>query len=281
MEPRIGFRNTKSVIFKGIIVFFAFLITLPLIIVLLYIIKQGIGQVNWNFLTHTPAPVGETGGGIINALVGSFVLVLVAGVVAIPVGMAAGIYLSENPRTKLAYYVGLCVDILQAVPSIVVGIVVYFWLVKPLHTFSALSGSMALALMMLPIVIRSTEQTLLLLPPSLKEAALSLGVPYHRVMLKVIVPCGFAGILSGITLSIARVIGETAPLLFTAFGSPFISASLTKPMESLPHVIFTYATSPYDDWHDLAWGASFILLLFVLTLNIVTKVLTRKWKIQL
>ena len=258
MEPRIGTRNVKSQIFKGIIVFFAFVIALPLIIILIYIIKQGIGQVNWTFLTHTPAPVGETGGGIINALVGTFILVLVAAVVAIPVGMAAGIYLSENPRTKLAYYTGLCVDILQAIPSIEVGIVIYFWLVKPLHTFSALSGSMALALMMLPIVIRSTEQTLLLLPPSLKEAALSLGVPYHRVILKVIVPCGFAGILSGITLSIARVIGETAPLLFTAFGSPFISASLIKPMESLPHVIFTYATSPYDDWHDLAWGASFI-----------------------
>jgi len=281
MEPRIGTRNAKSMFFKGIIVFFAFLIALPLIIVLLYIVKQGITQVNWTFLTHTPAPVGEKGGGILNALLGSFILVMVAAVVAIPVGIAAGIYLSENPNTKLSYWAGLCVDILQAIPSIVVGIVVYFWLVKPLHTFSALSGSAALCLMMLPIVIRSTEQTLLLLPPSLKEAALSLGVPYHRVMLKVIIPCGFAGILSGITLSIARVIGETAPLLFTAFGSPFISASLTKPMESLPHVIFTYATSPYDDWHDLAWGASFILLVFVLTLNIVTKLLTRKWKIQL
>jgi len=184
-------------------------------------------------------------------------MVIMAAIVAIPVGMAAGIYLSENPRTKLAYYSGLCVDILQGVPSIVVGIVVYFWIVKPLGTFSAISGSIALAIMMLPIVIRSTEQTLKLLPDSLKEAALSLGVPYHRVILKVVVPCGFAGILSGITLSIARVIGETAPLLFTAFGNP------------------------YDDWHNLAWGASFILLMFVLVLNIVTKLLTRRWKIQL
>ncbi len=281
MEAKIGFRNVKSLIFKGIIIFFAFLITLPLIIILLYIIKQGAGQVNWHFLTHVPAPVGEKGGGIINALVGSALMVVMSSVIAIPIGMMAGIYLSENPRTKLAYYVGLCVDILQGVPSIVVGIVAYFWLVKPLGTFSALSGSIALAIMMLPIVIRATEQTLLMLPPSLKEAALSLGVPYHRVILKVIVPCGFAGILSGITLSIARVIGETAPLLFTAFGSPFLSAALGKPMESLPHLIFTYATSPYDDWHDLAWGASFILLVFVLTLNIITKVMTRKWKVQL
>jgi len=281
MEAKIGFRNVKSMIFKSIIIFFAFVITVPLIIILAYIIKQGIFQVNWHFLTNVPAPVGETGGGIANALLGSFIMVMVAAVIAIPVGMMAGIYLSENPRTKLAYYSGLCVDILQGVPSIVVGIVVYFWIVKPLGTFSALSGSLALAIMMLPIVIRSTEQTLRLLPDSLKEAALSLGVPYHRVILKVIVPCGFAGILSGITLSIARIIGETAPLLFTAFGNPYLSVSLTKPMESLPHLIFTYATSPYDDWHNLAWGASFILLMFVLILNIVTKLLTRKWKIQL
>jgi len=281
MEAKIGARNVKSVIFKGLVVFFAFIIVVPLVVILLYIAKQGATQVNWHFLTHVPAPVGEKGGGISNAFVGSFIMVMLASIVAVPVGMMAGIYLSENPRTKLAYYAGLCVDILQGVPSIVVGIVVYFWIVKPLGTFSAIAGSIALAIMMLPIIIRSTEQTLKLLPDSLKEAALSLGVPYHRVILKVIVPCGFAGILSGITLSIARIIGETAPLLFTALGNSFFSTSLTKPMESLPHVIFTYATSPYDDWHDLAWGASFILLLFVLTLNIVTKVITRKWKIQL
>jgi len=281
MDQRIGIRNTKSVLFKGLIIFFAFVITIPLIIVLLYIIKQGITQVNWHFLTHVPAPPGEKGGGIANALMGSLIMVVMASIVAVPIGMLAGIYLSENPRTKLAYYSGLCVDILQGVPSIVVGIVMYFWLVKPFGGFSAIAGSVALAIMMLPIIIRSTEQTLKLLPDSLKEAALSLGVPYHRVILKVLVPCGFAGILSGITLSIARIIGETAPLLFTALGNNYFSTNITGQMESLPHVIFTYATSPYDDWHDLAWGASFILLLFVLTLNIVTKLLTRKWKIQL
>ncbi len=281
MEPKLGIRNVKSMIFKGVIIFFAFLITVPLIIVLLYIIKQGITQVNWSFLTHVPAPTGEKGGGIANALLGSFIMVMMASVVAVPVGILAGIYLSENPGTKLAYYSGLCVDILQGVPSIVVGIVVYFWVVKPLGGFSAIAGSIALAIMMLPIIIRSTEQTLKLLPDSLKEAALSLGVPYHRVIIKVIIPCGFAGILSGITLSIARIIGETAPLLFTALGNNFLTMKITGPMDSLPHVIFSYATSPYDDWHDLAWGASFILLMFVLTLNIVTKLLTRKWKIQL
>jgi phosphate transport system permease protein len=280
MDARIGIRNTKSILFKSFIIFLAFVVTLPLIIVLLYIIKQGVMQVNWHFLTHVPAPEGEKGGGIVNALVGSVLIVGMSSIVAIPVGILAGIYLSENPGTKLAYYSGLCVDILQGVPSIVMGIVVYFWIVKPFG-FSAISGSIALAIMMLPIVIRSTEQTLLLLPPSLKEAALSLGVPYHRVILKVIVPCGFAGILSGIILSIARIIGETAPLLFTALGSNFLTTKVTGAMESLPHLIFTYATSPYDDQHDLAWGASFILLMFVLILNIFTKLITRKWKIQL
>jgi len=281
MDARIGIRNTKSTLFKGLIIFLAFLITLPLIVVLLYIIKQGVTQVNWHFLTHVPTPVGEPGGGIANALVGSLLMVGMASIVAIPVGILAGIYLSENPHTKLAYWSGLCVDVLQGVPSIVIGIVVYLWIVKPLGTFSAIAGSCALAIMMLPIVIRSTEQTLRLLPPSLKEAALSLGVPYHRVIIKVIVPCGFAGILSGIMLSVARIIGETAPLLFTALGNSYLSYAVTKPMESLPHVIYTYATSPYDDWHNLAWGASFILLMFVLILNITTKLITRKWNIQL
>lgn len=281
MNARLGIRNTKSTIFKAIILVLAFLITIPLIAILLYIIKQGIGQVNWHFLTHVPAPVGETGGGISNALVGSILIVAMSSVIAIPIGILAGIYLSENRSTKLAYYAGLCVDILQGIPSIVVGIVVYFWVVKPAGTFSAISGSVALAIMMLPIVIRATEETLKLLPPSLKEAALALGVPYHRVILKVIIPCGFSGILSGIMLSIARIIGETAPLLFTAFGSPFLSYSVTKPMQSLPLLIFNYATSPYDEWHNLAWGASFILLLFVLLLNITTKLITRRWKVQL
>lgn len=281
MNARIGVRNTKSILFKAAVIFFAFVVTIPLILILIYIIRQGIVHVNWNFLTKIPAPVGEMGGGIANALLGSIVVVAASSVIAIPIGMLAGIYLSENPGTRLAYYSGLCVDILQGVPSIVIGIVVYFLVVKPMATFSAISGSLALAIMMLPIVIRATEQTLNLLPASLKEAALSLGVPYHRVVMKVLVPCGFSGILSGIILAIARIIGETAPLIFTAFGNPYLSSSLVKPIETLPHLIYTYATSPYDEWINLAWGASFILLVFVLLLNIVTKLITRKWNIQL
>ena len=290
MDTRIKLRNTKSILFQSVVVFFAFIVAIPLIIVLLYIIKQGVTHVNWHFLTSIPKPVGEAGGGISNALVGSLIIVGMASIAAIPLGILAGIYLSENANTKLAYYCGLCVDILQGVPSIVVGIVIYYWAVKSfqigslkitLPGYSAISGSIALAIMMLPIVIRSTEQTLRLLPDSLKEAALSLGVPYHRVILKVIVPCGFAGILSGIMLSIARIVGETAPLLFTAFGNNNLSTDIMKPMESLPHLIFNYAISPYEDWHDLAWGASFLLLLFVLLINIITKQITKKWKVQL
>ena len=170
---------------------------------------------------------------------------------------------------------------LQGVPSIVIGIVVYFWVVKPMGTFSAFSGSIALAIMMLPIMIRSTEETLKMIPDTLKEAGLALGLPYHKVILRIILPCGMSGILSGILLSIARIAGETAPLLFTAFGNPYLNTNMSKPMQSLPLLIFNYATSPYDEWHDLAWGAALILLSTVLLLNIITKLTTRRWKVQL
>ena len=224
--------------------------------------------------------MGEAGGGIANAMVGSLLIVFVAALIAVPFGILGGIYLSEHKNSRLAGWSRLAVDVLQGTPSIVIGIVIYFWVVKPSGGFSAISGSIALAIIMLPIVVRSTEETLNLLPSSLKEAGLALGMPYHKVILRLVVPCGFSGILSGVMLSIARIAGETAPLLFTAFGSPFISTHLLKPMQSLPLLIFNYSTSPYEEWHDLAWGASLILLMWVLLLNITTKLITRKWKIQ-
>lgn len=275
------FRLWKSRTFEGLIILFAFLITLPLFAIIYYVVKTGITQINWNFLTNIPQPVGELGGGIGNALLGSLLIVLVATVIAVPPGVLCGIYLSENSNSKISYWSRLAVDILQGTPSIVIGIVIYFWIVKPRGGFSALSGSIALAIMMLPIIIRSTEENLKLLPSSLKEAGLALGLPYQKVIMRIIIPCGFSGILSGIMLAIARVAGETAPLLFTAFGNPYLSANLLKPMQSLPLLIFNYATSPYDEWHDLAWGASTILLIWVLVLNISTKLITRKWKVQL
>jgi len=277
----VKYRIGKSYGFQILTIILAFACVIPLIAILIFIIRAGITKINWHFLVNIPKPVGEAGGGIANALLGSIIIIAVASIIAVPIGILAGIYLSENRKSRLAYWCRLCVDILQGVPSIVIGIVAYFWLVKPLGGFSALSGSVALAIMMLPIVVRSTEETLKLLPDTLKEAAFALGMPFHRVIFKVIVPVGISGILSGVMLSIARITGETAPLLFTAFGNPYLSANLTKPMQSLPLLIFNYATSPYNDWHDLAWGASLILLLWVLFLNIFTKLITRKWKVQL
>jgi len=277
----IKYRISKSTGFQVLTVVLAFACVVPLIFILVYILKAGLTKINWHFLTNLPKPVGEAGGGIANALLGSIIIITVASVIAIPFGILCGIYLSENKKSRLAYWSGLCIDVLQGVPSIVIGIVAYFWLVKPLGGFSAISGSVALAIMMLPTIVRSTEETLKLLPDTIREAAFALGMPFHRVILKVIVPCGISGILSGVMLSVARIAGETAPLLFTAFGNPYLSTNILKPMQSLPLLIFNYATSPYNDWHDLAWGASCILLIWVLLLNIITKLMTRKWKVQL
>ena len=274
-------RIVKSKVIQIIISALAFIITLPLLFIIYYIFKRGITRVNWTFLTHIPKPVGETCGGIVNALVGSIIIVLVAAVIAIPFGIMGGIYLSENRTSRLSYWCRLTVDVLQGIPSIVIGIVVYFWIVKNFGTFSALSGSIALAIMMLPILTRSTEETLKLIPSTLKEAGLALGLPYHKVILRILVPCGISGILSGIMLSIARIAGETAPLLFTAFGNPFLTTNILRPMHSLPLLILNYAMSPYDEWHELAWGAALLLLITVLMLNIITKISTRKWNVQL
>lgn len=281
VQNRIRLRIFISRTFEVITTIFAFLITLPLIAIIYYVLKTGLSKINLSFFSNVPKPVGELGGGIANALIGSIFLVFTAAIIAVPVGILCGIYLSENKKSKVAYWSRLAVDIMQGVPSIVIGIVVYFWLVKPLGTFSALSGSAALAIIMLPVIIRSTEETLKLIPSTIHEAGYALGLPYHKIIMKVVLPCGFSGILSGVLLSVARVAGETAPLLFTAFGNPYIATNLLKPMQSLPLLIFNYATSPYDEWHDLAWGASTILLLWVLILNISTKLITNKWKVQL
>jgi phosphate transport system permease protein len=280
MKQNIKYRIGKSKFFKFMVILLATLCTVPLFVILIYILKEGITKINWHFLVNLPKPVGESGGGIANALVGSLLIVFFAALIAIPIGIMGGIYLSENKKSWLANWTRLAVDVLQGTPSIVVGIVIYFWIVKPLSTFSALSGSVALAIMMLPIVVRSTEETLKLLPDSLKEAGLALGLPYQRVILRILLPCGFSGVISGAILAVARIAGETAPLLFTAFGNPYFSTNILKPMQSLPLLIFNYATSPYDDWHNLAWGAALILLIWVLLLNIITKITTRRWKVQ-
>ena len=281
MDKRLSYRITKSKGMNWLIVLFSAACVLPLIFVLGYIIKEGIGAINWSFFVNIPKPVGEIGGGIANALIGTAIIISVATIIAVPIGILCGIYLSEYKKSKLAYWTSVCVDVLQGIPSIVIGIVGYLWLVIPFGSHTALSGSIVLAIMMLPIIIHSTEETLKLLPDSLREAAYALGIPFHRVILKVVVLCGFSGIISGVMLSVARVAGETAPLLFTAFGNSYINTNLLKPMQTLPLLIFNYATSPYEDWQTLAWSASLILLILVLSLNLLTKIMTRRWKVQL
>ncbi len=253
---------------------------LPMFFILFFITSKGISVINWRFLTQLPKPVGEMGGGVSNAVIGTLMLIGIATAFSVPIGILAGIYLSENRKGKLASLTRLCVETLQGIPSIVIGIITYIWLVVSMGSFSALSGGVALGLMMLPVIITATEETLKLIPESLREASLALGVSYPRTILKVILPAGVSGIMTGILLSIARVAGETAPLLFTAFGSPFMNLNVMKPINSLPLMIFNYATSPYPEWHTLAWGASFILIALVLGLNLFTKVVTRRWKVQ-
>jgi phosphate transport system permease protein len=279
-EPSIKRRILYDKLFKKIIVLFTFCSILPMLFILFFITSKGISVINWRFLTHLPKPVGEMGGGISNAIIGTLILIGIATAFSVPTGILAGIFLSENRMGRLASLTRLCVETLQGIPSIVIGIIAYVWLVLSMGSFSALSGGVALGLMMLPVIITATEETLKLIPESLREASLALGVSYPRTILKVILPAGVSGILTGILLSIARVAGETAPLLFTAFGNPFMNLNILKPINSLPLMIFNYATSPYPEWHTLAWGASFILIVLVLGLNLFTKVVTKRWKVQ-
>jgi phosphate transport system permease protein len=274
-------RIIKDKIFLSLVIVLSFLSISPMLFILFYIAKNGISSINWQFLTQMPRPVGEAGGGVFNAIIGTLILIIVSSALSVPIGMTAGIYLSEKRQGKLAQVVKLCVEVLQGTPSIVIGIIAYTWIVLPLRTFSAFSGGIALGMMMIPVIIKSTEETLKLIPYHLKEASLALGVPYHRTILRVILPAGISGILTGILLGIARITGETAPLLFTSFGSPFLNTNLFKPTESLPHIIFYYATSPYPQLHSFAWGAAFILVVLVLSFNLIARGVARKWKVQL
>ena len=267
-------------LFKVIIVLLSFACIFPMFFILFFITSKGISVINWEFLTQLPKPVGEVGGGIINAIIGTLMLIAVSTLLSVPIGVFAGIFLSEYRKGKLVYLVRLSIEILQGIPSIVFGIIAYVWIVVLVGSFSALSGGVALAMMMLPVIITAAEETLKLIPDSLREASLALGVSYPRTILKVVLPAGLSGILTGILLSVARVTGETAPLLFTAFGSPFMNFNILKPVNTLPLMIFNYATSPYPEWHRLAWGASLVLIVFVLGTNLFTKLVTRKWKVQ-
>ncbi len=280
MERRVQFRLIKNGVFKILVVLLAVLCLIPLLLILYYITKNGIAVINWDFFTQLPRPIGESGGGILNSIVGTIILIILSSILSVPFGIAAGIYLSENKEGRLPNIARLCVVVLHGTPSIVLGIIAYIWVVVPCKSFSALSGGIALSIMMLPVIIKTTEETLKLIPYSLKEASLALGVPYYRTILKVILPAGMSGILTGFLLSVARITGETAPLLFTAFGNQFMNFNFLKPIDSLPYRIFFYAMSPYPEWHAFAWGASFILVIIVLGFNLIARGISAKWKVQ-
>jgi phosphate transport system permease protein len=248
----------------------------PLVAVLGYLVMKGIGGLSWSFFTELPKPVGETGGGMANALTGSAILVGMACAIGLPVGLLGGIYLAEYGDNAFGKGVRFCTDVLSGVPSITVGIFVYSLIVLRMRRFSALAGAVALAILMLPIVMRTTEELLRLVPVTLREGGLALGLPKWRVILGVVLRTGASGIATGVMLAIARVAGETAPLLFTAFGSRFISLKLDQPMGSLPVQIYTYAVSPYEDWHRQAWAAALVLVMLVLAFNLLARVITRR-----
>jgi phosphate transport system permease protein len=261
----------------GLAILATVLVVLPLVAIFVYLVYKGARSLSVGFFTQVPKPVGEPGGGMANAIVGSALLLAVASLIGVPIGISGGIFLAEFGRgTKLAHAVRFTADVLNGVPSIVMGIAVYSLIVLPFKGFSAFAGGVALGLMMIPTVTRTTEEMLLMVPHSVREAALALGVPNWRSVLSITVRTASPGIITGCMLAFARVAGETAPLIFTAFGNPSWSVSLNQPIAALPLQIYVYAISPYDDWHRLAWGGALVLIvLIVLSVSLVRYVASR------
>jgi phosphate transport system permease protein len=250
-------------------------VLIPLVLIFGYLLFKGFTSLNFAFFTHLPKPVGEVGGGMANAIVGSMILIGLASAVGLPIGVAAGVYLAEFGSGRIGWIVRFSADVLNGVPSIVIGIYAYTLIVLPMKGFSAYAGGCALAVIMLPIVARTTEEMLKLVPNSLREGALALGVPAWRTTLRVVIRTARAGIITGIMLAVARIAGETAPLLFTAFGSQFWQRGLGQPIASLPVQIYTYAIAPFDDWHRQAWAGALVLLTLIFLTSLSVRVLTR------
>jgi phosphate transport system permease protein len=248
----------------------------PLALVLFYVVTQGITSLNAAFFTHMPAPVGEPGGGMANSIVGSLMVTGLGALFSIPIGLIAGIYASEYKGTRIASLTRFAADTLNGVPSIVIGVFAYAMAVLPFHQFSAAAGGFAIGIMMLPLVMRTTEELLLLVPNSLREGALALGATRARAVFTVVLPAALPGILTGILLALARVAGETAPLLFTAFNNRFFSTDPRQPISTLTVQVFTYATSPYKDWHRQAWAGALVLVTIVLTCSLVARFATAR-----
>ena len=249
---------------------------IPLALVFLYVLRQGFSSLNWDFFTKNPRPVGEKGGGMANAILGTLYLVLIASAFAIPVGLLSGVHLSEYRKSRFSSLVRFMADVLNGVPSIVIGIFAYGLVVLPVHRFSALAGGVALAFMMIPIIARTTEELLNLVPGTLREGALALGATRSRAAFTVMLPAALPGIMTGILVALARIAGETAPLLFTSFNNRFFSTSLTQPIASLTVQIYTYAISPYEDWHRQAWAGALVLVSMVFLFSVVARIMTKR-----
>ena len=282
------YRTIKNKVFFYTTCFLASLTVIPLFAIIWELIKKGYKQINWNFFTESaPSTLDAmlargTGdiipGGIANGITGTLLMVVLAAIIAIPIGIMVGIHLSEHPKTKFSNITRFLTDLIQGSPSIVIGIIAYAWVVKPLGSYSALAGSVALSIMMLPLIVRSTEETLKMLPGSLKEAGLALGASYTSVILKVLLPAAFGGLFTGILLAISRVMGETTPLMLTALGSTAINWDVLKPTSAVPLLIWEFYNDP--NLIDMIWSSSLFLLMLILTLNIIAKQIAKKWRVQ-
>jgi phosphate transport system permease protein len=248
----------------------------PLFFILANLVIKGAGSLSLDFFTRMPAPAGETGGGVMHAIVGTLIIVGVASLIGLPVGIGAGIYCAEYPGSRLTWVTRFVADVLNGTPSIVVGVFAWALIVATQKHFSALAGSAALAMLMIPMVLRTTEEMIKLVPNSLREAALALGYPRWRTSLSIVVRTTLPGIVTGSLLAVARIAGETAPLLFTALGSQYLSYRLNQPMAALPLTVFTYATGPYDEWHRYAWAAALVLILVVFVLSLGARLAIRQ-----
>jgi len=274
-------RSAMNHFITGLAVFSTVLVLVPLVAILGYLIYKGASSLNLAFFTHVPAPVGEAGGGMANAIVGSGVILGLASLIGIPVGIAAGVYLAEYGRGRhLGNLVRFTADVLNGVPAIVMGIAVYALIVAKQHHFSGFAGGVALAIMMIPTVSRTTEEMLATVPHAIREAALGLGIPKWRTILSISLRTASPGIITGCMLAFARVAGETAPLLFTAFGNQFWSFDLNQPIAALPLQIYVYAVSPYDEWHRLAWAGALVLIVMIMGAVTLVRIFANRGALQ-
>jgi phosphate transport system permease protein len=269
-------RNALSSVFVAFCACSVLVALVPLALVLFFVVSQGIEAINLDFFTNMPKPVGEPGGGMGNAIVGTLILTGLGSLMAIPIGIMSGVYMSEYAGSRFASLVRFAADTLNGVPSIVVGVFVYGLAVLPFKQFSAIAGGIALGIMMIPIIARTTEELLLLVPDTMREGALALGATRARAVFTVVLPAALPGIVTGVVLALARIAGETAPLLFTSFNNRFFTTQLTQPIASLTVQVFTYAISPYQDWHRQAWAGALVLVTIVLLCSLLARVATRR-----